>query len=502
MLVPLELALAAYLEAGQSKSSAPVMETISINVQAPVHPFPHYWERMFGSGRAILSLRESYRNDLRAVKAATRFEYVRFHGILDDEVGVYSEDKRGNPVYNFTYVDQIYDGLLAEGVKPFVELSFMPRALAAQPIRHPFWYHPYTSPPKSWKRWGDLVEALARHLVSRYGINEVSQWYFEVWNEPNIDFWSGNPKESTYFHLYDVTARAIKRVSPRLRVGGPATAQAAWVSRFIQHCVQEKVPVDFVSTHIYGNDSPEKVLGTHRAVPRDQMVYLAVRKVHDEVKASPRPNLPIIFSEFNATYLNQVDVTDSPFIGPWLAHTIAQCDGLVHILSYWTFSDVFEEQGVAKKPFYGGYGLIAVGNIPKAAFNDFKLLHELGSERLELNSDSALATRRADGRLAIAVWNYSPAKHAGPARRVTLELHGFHGKPVASIQIVDSSHGSPLATWEAMGRPAFPTRKQQEQLRAAARLATPRRVSLQPGPPAGLTLTLAPYALALVEVGE
>ena len=210
-------------------SAQPSSEIIEIDPSSPAHPFPHFWERMFGSGRAILSLRESYRRDLREVKRATNFDYIRFHAIFHDEVGVYDEGKEGRPIYNFSYVDQIYDGLLANGIRPFVELGFMPRKLASDLTPHPFWYKPYPSPPRDWDRWGELVEQFTRHLVARYGISEVARWYFEVWNEPNIDFWTGVPKESTYYHLYDVSARAVKRVDLRIRVGGPATAQAAWI---------------------------------------------------------------------------------------------------------------------------------------------------------------------------------------------------------------------------------------------------------------------------------
>ena len=340
---------------GQANASQ--TEVITIDARAALHPFPHSWERMFGSGRAILSLRDSYRRDLREVKKATGFEYIRFHAIFDDEVGLYNEDEHGNPLYNYSYVDQIYDGLLQNGVRPFVELSFMPEKLASTPSRQAFFYKPFNSPPRDWDRWGDMVGHFAQHLVDRYGIDEVSQWYFEVWNEPNLDFWAGSPKELDYYHLYDISSRAIKSVSPRLRVGGPATAQAAWVDRFIQHCVDGNVPVDFVSTHVYANDTAKDVFGTDEQIPRDQMVYRAVRKVHDQVKASAKPDLPLIFSEYNASYKNEVDVTDSAFMGPWLANTIRQCDGLTDIMSYWAFSDVFEEQGVVKRPFYGGLRL-------------------------------------------------------------------------------------------------------------------------------------------------
>ena len=250
--------------AARAQASHP-SETIEIDARAASHPFPHFWEQMFGSGRAILSLRESYRTDLRETKRITDFEYVRFHAIFHDEVGVYDEDADGHPIYNFSYVDQIYDGLLANGVKPFVELSFMPKKLTSNPnALHAFWYKQNVAPPKDWAKWDALMEQFVRHLVDRYGEEEVAKWYFEVWNEPNIDFWAGDPKEATYFQLYDHTVRTLKKVSGKLRVGGPSTAQAAWVDRMIAHATAENVPLDFVSTHVYGNDSSKDVFGTQR----------------------------------------------------------------------------------------------------------------------------------------------------------------------------------------------------------------------------------------------
>ena len=487
----------------QSSSAQPAAstsaETIEVDPSAPSHPFPHFWEQMFGSGRAILSLRDAYRQDLREVKQATGFEYIRFHGIFDDETGLYNEDANGNPVYNFSYIDQIYDGLLANGVRPFVELSFMPKKLAAQQTLHVFWYHPNVSPPKDYEKWGDFISHFAQHLVDRYGIDEVSQWYFEVWNEPNLDFWAGDPKQQTYYELYDATARALKAVSPRLRVGGPATAQAAWVASFIRHCVENHVPLDFVSTHVYGNDTAKNVLGIDESVPRTQMVCRAARKVHDEVAASPEPNLPIIWSEYNASYKNEPDVTDSTFMGPWLADTIRQCDGLTDMMSYWTFSDVFEEQGVVKKPFYGGFGLIAEDELPKPSFNAFKLLHELGEQRIAESSDSALVTRRSDGTLAIAVWNLFLPEQKGEPKTVTIAVKGLSGKRRALVSRVDSTHGSLLPAYDAMGQPVDPTQKQIEELRQAAELPPPDVQYFRNG---RLTFVLPPDGLALIEVRD
>ena len=470
--------------------------SITLDAQASSHPFPHFWEQMFGSGRAILSLRESYRNDLRAVKHATDFKYVRFHAIFHDEVGLYSEDAQGHPSYNFSYVDQIYDGLLANGVKPFVELSFMPRQLAAKPSPHAFWYKPEVGPPKDWKQWEEFISAFLQHLVSRYGIDEVSSWYFEVWNEPNIDFWTGEPKQATYWDLYDHSAHALKSVNPRLRIGGPATAQAAWADAFIAHCAQHHVPLDFVSSHVYGNDLAQDVFGTKEEIPRDKMVCRAVRKVHDQIKASAMPSLPLFWSEFNASYKNEPEVTDSIYMGPWLADTIRQCDGMVDILSYWSFSDVFEEQGVVKTPFYGGYGLIAAGNIPKPAFAAFQVLHKLGTQRIAVDSASALLTQRDDGTLVLAAWNYAPPGETGAAKSLTFHLQNAKAGR-ALIWRVDASHGDAHPAYDAMGKPQYPTAAQIAILRQASELNAPESRKIIDH---RLTLEIPAHGLVVVEL--
>ena len=480
--------LAAWLLAAAAAYGQPSL-VATVDTQAPGRPFPHFWEQMFGSGRAVLALRDDYRRDLRQVRDITGFRYVRFHGIFDDEVGVYDKD------YNFSYVDQIYDGLLENGVRPFVELSFMPRRLASSQTPHAFWYKPLPNPPTSYDAWGELIYRFARHLVDRYGIDEVAQWYFEVWNEPNIDFWTGQPKQSTYFQLYDAAAQAIKRVDARLRVGGPSTAQAAWVDAMIAHAVEKQAPLDFVSTHVYANDTPQDVFGAPGKIDRFDMVARSVKKVYDQVKRSARPNLPIIWSEYNASYSNEPAVTDAAFMGPWLANNIRLCDGLVTIMSYWTFSDVFEEQGVVKTPFYGGFGLLAERGIPKPAYHAFELLHRLGNERLPVEAPWILATRRADGTLVMAAWNYAAPEDAGHPVQARIALRGLHGAE-ARIVVIDGQHGSPLPAWEAMGRPASPTRDQIRQLQEAAKLPAAETLPIRGD---SIEFTLPPHALALIE---
>ncbi len=497
LLCLVQLALLACSPAAVAQAAASKPEVLVIDAAAPAHPFPHFWEHMFGSGRASLSLRESYRQDLRRVKQVTDVGYIRFHAIFLDEMGVYEEDSAGRPVYNFSYVDQVYDGLLQNGVRPFVELSFMPKKLASRDAPHAFWYKQNVAPPKDWAKWDDLIYQFTKHLVDRYGMDEVEKWYFEVWNEPNIDFWVGEPKQATYFELYDHSAAAVKRVSSRLRVGGPATAQAAWADALIQHCVEKHVPVDFVSTHVYGNDRAQDVFGTNENIPRDHMVCRAVKKVHDQIKASALPSLPLIWSEFNASYKNEPEITDSIYMGPWMADTIRQCDGLVDEMSYWSFSDVFEEQGVVKQPFYGGYGLIAAWGIPKPALAAFKLLHQLGHERLTLDSDSALVTRAPDGSLVVAVWNLIPPDQTGAARTVVLRFKNLGGMRHAYISRVDRDHGDPHPAYEKMGSPVYPTQGQLQKLRDSVEIGPPEIQELKGG---GLSVTLPANGLAVIGI--
>jgi xylan 1,4-beta-xylosidase len=471
-------------------------ERVEIDAHAPTTPFPHFWEEMFGSGRAILSLRESYRDDLRAVKQVADFRYVRFHAILHDEVGVYNEDERGNPVYNFSYVDQIYDGLLKNGVRPVVEISFMPKKLAFNPdALHPFWYKPNVSPPKSLERWDGLITHFAEHLVERYGIDEVSQWYFEVWNEPNIDFWNGIPRQKSYFALYAHTARDLKSVSPRLRVGGPATAAAAWISDFLKFVADNHTPIDFVSTHGYADDTAENLFGTDEDIPMDERVCRAVAKVRGEIKSSPMPNLPLFWTEWNVQ--GMMESRDTLFVGPALANTVRQCDGTVDMLSFWTFSDVFEEGGPIAKPFNGEFGLRAKGGINKPSYYAYGLLHRLGSERLANASKNVIVTKTSDGGLAIAAWNLVDPDQNGSTRKMDLVFHHLPAPSRVTLQRLDSDHGNVLKQYAAMGKPLNPVPDQVDELNRTTALAAPEPAKLQGE---RLELSLTPDALVLVRV--
>ena len=485
--------LAALLSCGTRAFAADV---VRIDATASGRPFPHFWEEMFGSGRATLAMRADYLRDLRAVKRLTGFGYVRFHGILDDDVGVYTRDYQGDLVYNFSDVDVIYDGLLQNGVRPFVELSFMPRGIAANPDDlYDFQYRPNVSPPQTYSKWAAVVSAFAKHLIARYGIDEVSQWYFEVWNEPNEVFRGSWWRQKTYFDLYDATARALKDVNPRLRVGGPATSQGAWIGAFLTHVSSNHVPIDFISTHAYADDEPIGLFGNPRPVPYDDRVCLAVEHVRRQIAGSRLPNLPLYLTEWSV--MGRDNARDTTYVGPGVADTIRECDGSVQMMSFWTFSDVFEEDGPSRGPLTGGFGLRAFGGINKPSFYDFALLHQLGYERLANPADDAIVTRTRDGGLAIAVWNLVDPGVKGRSRAVRLEIHGVPTDAPVAIQRIDDQHGNVLPVYRSLGSPRYPTPGQVTRMNAATALPSPQVVHLRRGE---LTVTLEPDALLLVTV--
>ena len=257
---------------------------------------------------------------------------------------------------------------------------------------------------------------------------------------------------------------------------------------------------------MYGNDDSVTVLHTNAKIPRDKMVPLAVAKVHEEILHSPYPKMPLYFSEYNASYSNEPDVTDSYFMGPWIATTISQCDGLVQSMSSWTFADVFEEQGVPRTPFYGGFGLIAEDQISKPAFHAFAMLHRLGQARIALESDSALATKTADGGIALALWNYLPP--IGEGAKYTPEPALADGNKTFSVDLkdlrkgsrltlwrVDGTHGNAIPAYDAMGRPPTPTREQVAELREAGQASPPQHLVLKNG---HVDITVPARGLALL----
>jgi len=352
-------------------------------------------------------------------------------------------------------------------------------------------------PPKSYDKWEELVRVFVRHLVDRYGVDEVSQWWFEIWNEPNTGTWHGSPKQATYFKLYDRAAKAVKSVNPQLRVGGRATAYGAWIPDLIDHAARNSIPLDFISGHVYGGDNPKRVFGSGntKAVSPDDMVCAATRRMKDEITQSANPNLPLMITEFNAGFEEQHSY-DTLYIGPFLARTISQCDGIANMMSYWTFSDVFEEQGPVREPFHGGYGLIAAGGIYKPAYVAFESLHQLGKVRLEEAAPDLLVTRRENGALVLAAWNLIDPGKSGAPQTMVLRITHMRSQPAqAEVLRLDATHSDVSTAYRAMGSPRYPTSFQIRALRKAAKLQPPEVHSLHHGE---LRLQLLENELAII----
>ena len=479
---------------GQGESS-----TISVDTTRTAGSLPHFWEKAAGSDRTVVGLREQWRQDLIRVQKETGIQSVRCHGLFDDEMGI-AAGGPGN--FNFLYVDQIYDFMLDHGVKPFVELSFMPESFASSANRI-FAYKGNVSPPRHWQDWHDMVQAFTDHCVKRYGAAEVRNWKFEVWNEPNISFWAGSQKD--YFELYRQSALAIKKVDNQLQVGGPSTAQLGWIPDLIQYCSEQGVPLDFVSTHVYPDDPQKYIFGQDHLYSFEQVIPRGVEHVKKQVEASRMPHLPLWITEWSS---------QNP---AFIADTIKNCIGLAEAMSYWTFSNVFEEGGVPGGIFNSTFGMLDQWGIARPSLHAFVLLHKLGDSLLETGSDPVLATRRPDGSVAILLWNLIPAQAGGVAngnpagasgganeskgavKPFHLKLAGLAGSAKVSISQVNGQVGTAIPKWREMGSPKYPSASQIADLRSAAELPKPEARTLQPSGALDFSIELPPNGIALLE---
>lgn len=363
-----------------------------------------------GAGRAAEGLRADWQRDLAIAHRECGFKYIRFHGLLQDEMGVYSEDKQGKPVYNFQYIDALYDAILNTGMKPFVEFGFMPQALASGD-KTIFWWKGNITPPKDYGKWERLVQALVKHWTVRYGASEIKQWYFEVWNEPNLDiFWSGNQMD--YFKLYEATARAIKKVSQDYRIGGPATAGHGWIPETIAFAAQSRVPIDFISTHDYGVNGIGFDEGGVQKLYLDaspDAIVGAVRGSRAQIKSSALPNLPLHYTEWSTSYSPRDPVHDSYVSAAYILSKLKGVEGYADSMSYWTFTDIFEENGPVPSPFHGGFGLMNFQGLRKPSFYAYQFLNRLGDEEITSADADSWICRSARG-VQMLFWDFTPPK--------------------------------------------------------------------------------------------
>ena len=465
--------------------------------------FHNHADECIGTGRMGLALHREYLDQLRLVQEEIGFSHIRGHGLFCDDMAIYQEYRDANgethAEYNFTYLDRVMDSYREVGLKPFLELGFMPEKMASgeQTV---FYWKGNVTPPKTYAAWRALVQALLRHLLERYGEDALT-WPIEVWNEPNLPgFWKGADKQE-YFRLFRETIEAVKEVDSRFRVGGPAICgvqDVEWMQDFMSFCHDNALPLDFATRHFYTFETPDEDGRYSYGALRDPDESLKELQVsRDIVDSFPEyKGIPMHITEFNTSYRPDSPVHDTTRNAAYVARLLARLGEVNASYSYWTFGDVFEEMGVPFTPFHGGFGLVANGCIPKPTFWTFAFFKKLQGECL-LRSKEAVAVRRADGSIAGVAWNLGQETGGETALTFTLPAEGAW---CLLTRTVDEDHANPLKIWHDLGEPSSLSPALTKLLReSAVPAAATRRVNAENGE-ARFTLTLAENAVVSFEL--
>jgi xylan 1,4-beta-xylosidase len=435
------MALSAFTLAMQSQQ--PPSRTIVVNLKDSTGPVDRFFDLSVGSDFPGTLIRDDSQAQLKLAVDELGFRYIRFHAIFHDVLGTVRIEN-GKTVYNWSKVDQLYDDLLARHIRPFVELGFTPQALATSE-NSVFYWHGNTSHPKP-EGWRDLVDAFTRHIEQRYGKDEVRTWFFEVWNEPNLSGFFEGGDQKAYFELYDLTAKTIKSVDPALRVGGPSTAGAAWVPEFLAHVKQSGAAVDFVTTHTYGVQGgflDEEGKSDTKLDPSPDAVIGDVRHVREQISASAFPQLPLYFTEWSTSYTPRDSVHDSYISAPYILTKLKASQGLLQGMSYWTYTDLFEEPGPPTASFQGGFGLLNPQGIRKPAFFAYKYLHALQGNSLKTNDPQAMLTTQ-NGNVAAVIWDFEQPDQKVSNRSFYTKLIPSHAAASVQLQV---THLAPNASY-------------------------------------------------------
>ncbi|WP_315927286.1 GH39 family glycosyl hydrolase [Mesorhizobium sp. SP-1A] len=472
----------------------------SCDLNGPATELPHFWEHTVGSGHATLALRADWQAQLKQAHDELGMRHVRFHGILCDDVGTLIGE--GDALfYSFFNADLIFDFLRSIGMRPFVELSFMPGVLASGD-KTVFHYRANVTPPKDYAQWAVLIRKLVSHWVERYGLDEVRQWFFEVWNEPNLTAF-GSGRQEDYFELYRYTAEAIKGVDKQLRVGGPATADNAWVEDFLNFCRAANLPADFVSTHHYptddfgqpGDDTEAQLAASKRSALRGE-----ARQVREQAG-----DVPLYYTEWCTSSNPRDPMHDEPYAAAFIVKTVLEANGLVQGYSYWTFSDIFEENYFPSVPFQGGFGLMNIHGVAKPAYRAFQLLHELGTELLPVVGSHETVDAwlvRGDRDVTLMLTNFALPRHPIETEQVSFTLKSESPLATASVQRIDIDHANAKRHWEERGKPDYLNAVAVDELKAVSELRNePLAVRNEAGQ-SSLEVTLPPLSVAAVRLAH
>ena len=497
-----------------------VMQTLNaqiIDVRVKTEPFTHYWSVGVGAGRANEGLRAGWLEHLQLVKKNCGFRYVRMHGLFHDDMFVYFRKPDGKVVYNWQYIDELYDRMLAIGVKPFVELGFFPKDMAAENSKTQMWWKGDVSVDRNnFGKWHDLIKAFTQHIVDRYGINEVLTWYFEVWNEPNLTGTGGffHGTKSDYFRLYKEAVTAIKSIDERLKVGGPATSnfiadhrhdgeildhsqsrfytqeeinkqqwKGVWIEDFLHYCEKENLPVDFISTHPYPTDyalDPETGRGKG-AIRYVHSLKDDIQWLRQQLADSKYPEAEIHLTEWSTGPNSRDRMHDILPPAAYIIKTNLDCIGLANSLMYWTFTDVFEEKGGGEEIFHGGFGMINFQGLVKPSFHAYRMLNQLGDEKIYYKDPLFISRSSKTGKLSAIAFNY-PKEYEqtvpsmqnftnymnASSKTLDIVLEGLNPNACFEIEVLDKMHGNVYDAYLNMGAPHSPNIREIEFLRQKA----------------------------------
>lgn len=527
-------------------------QRLSLNANAKddtstANTFKPHWNQCVGAGRAAEALRSSWMEQMELVHRECGFKTVRFHGLFHDDMFVYRENIDGSITFNFQYIDEVFDRLLDIGVRPFIELGFCPKDLASKD-HTVFWWKGHASPPKNYEKWAELITRFTKHIIDRYGFDEVVSWYFEVWNEPNLKpFFDGTRSE--YFKLYQITVEAIKAIDSRLLVGGPSTSnfvpdtrfdgetedltqhklvttaedldtlewKPVWLIDFLDFCKANKLPVDFISTHPYPTDWAFDEHGTGmkltrgvQATPRDLAL---LRKIMD---MSAFPKAEIHLTEWNCSSSSRDFTHDYLQAATYVVKANVDSINCVDSLAFWTFTDVFEESGAGDTAFHGGFGMINLQSIPKPTFHAYRLLNTLGDQILQKTNEGIITRCSKNGKLSALLYHYPPqitqtipgsfesrdiaekTLATGSAAHIEIELTNLTNGTEITVEIIDQNHGDALGAWKKMGSPEPISREQTKALKAASASTNLSQHTVNDKGSFTLSLEIAPWSIVSV----
>lgn len=482
---------------------------IEIKKETPLVPYKNHWQFCVGSPHATYALRRDYYEQLKQIHEELGIQRVRFHGIFCDDMhtthkftdlmpmpgcGDYSEQ-------SFRWCGVAYDNVLAAGMKPFVELGFMPKHMAAKKKNGMFFYRPNISPPKDHAKWYAYIQSFIRFLIDRYGLEEIRQWYFEVWNEPDLQlpFFAGTQKD--YFKLYETTVKAIKAVDPQLMVGGPATSGSKWVKELLDYCKANSLPIDFVTTHEYAGDplggiddsdekeqaslniNPMAGIKMKNQLPHDALLPLfrevmgankvesglnrnALIKCAEKVRGDAG-DLPVYYTEWNMCATFSAPCNDTRMQAAYNLQAIMGTQDTVQGSSIWCFTDLFEELHPFPEEFHGGFGMLTQSGIKKPNYHALQFLARAYDRRYDIprtqdGVDVTVFKGEGGTQALLSKLNFLPGNEKTP---VTVKLP-LEGQPTqVTLHRIDEEHGNPLKCWQAMGSPQVPNPAQLKKIK-------------------------------------